>query len=200
MARIFLAGATGVIGVRLLPLLIAEGHTVAAMTRSESKRGALTEAGAEPVVCDVYDADALRGAVVAFAPEIVLHQLTDLPDRVEDIPQYSARNARIRTEGTGNLLDAARAAGARHFLAQSIAWTPSGGAASLEDFEDAVLAFGGVVVKYGQLYGPGTYYESALPTHPRIHVDDAAQRTVPLIAAPSGVVVLADAQDSDDKG
>jgi uncharacterized protein YbjT (DUF2867 family) len=200
MARIFLAGATGVIGVRLLPLLIAEGHTVAAMTRSESKREALTEAGAQPVVCDVYDADALRDAVVAFAPDIVLHQLTDLPDRAEDIPQYAARNARIRTEGTRNLLDAATAAGARHFLAQSIAWTPSGGAASLEEHEDAVLAFGGVVVKYGQLYGPGTYYESALPTHPRIHIDAAAQRTVPLIAAPSGVVVLADAQDPEDKG
>src|SRR5436305_13239822 len=96
MARIFLAGATGVIGVRLLPLLIAEGHAVAAMTRSESKREALIEAGAQPVVCDVYDADALRDAVVAFAPEIVLHQLTDLPDRAEEIPQYSARNARIR--------------------------------------------------------------------------------------------------------
>lgn len=200
MARIFLAGATGVIGVRLLPLLIAEGHTVAAMTRSQSKRETLAEAGAQPVVCDVYDADALREAVVAFTPDIVLHQLTDLPDRAEDIPQYSARNARIRTEGTRNLLDAATAAGARHFLAQSIAWTPSGGAASIEDHEGAVLAFGGVVVKYGQLYGPGTYYESALPTHPRIHIDAAAQRTVPFIAAPSGVVVLADADDSEDKG
>jgi len=200
MARIFLAGATGVIGVRLLPLLIAEGHAVAAMTRSESKREALVEAGAQPVVCDVYDADALRDAVVAFAPEIVLHQLTDLPDRVEEIPQYSARNARIRGEGTRNLLDAAAAAGVRHFLAQSIAWTPSGGAPSLEDFEGSVLAFGGVIVKYGQLYGPGTYYESTLPTHPRIHVDDAAQRTVPLIAAPSGVVVLADAEGSEGNG
>lgn len=197
MSRTFLAGATGVIGIRLLPLLIAEGHTVAAMTRSDAKRETLTEAGAQPVVCDVYDADALRDAVVAFAPDIVLHQLTDLPDRAEDIPQFAERNARIRTEGTRNLLDAATAAGARHFLAQSIAWTPSGGAASLEEHEGAVLAFGGVVVKYGQLYGPDTYYESTLPTHPRIHVDDAAQRTVPLIAAPSGVVVLADA-DADD--
>ena len=130
MSRIFLAGATGVIGVRLLPLLLAEGHTVAAMTRSESKRESLTEVGAEPVVCDVYDAAALRDAVVAFAPDAVVHQLTDLPDSAEDIPEYAARNVRIRTEGTRNLLDAATAAGARHFLAQSIAWTPSGGAAS----------------------------------------------------------------------
>lgn len=193
MSRIFLAGATGVIGIRLLPLLIAEGHTVAAMTRSEAKRETLTEAGAQPVVCDVYDAKALRDAVVAFAPDAVLHQLTDLPDRAEDIPQYAARNARIRTEGTRNLLAAATAAGARHFLAQSIAWTPSGGAASIEEHEQAVLAFGGVVAKYGQLYGTGTYYESQLPAHPRIHVDDAARRTVPLVTAPSAVIVLAEA-------
>jgi uncharacterized protein YbjT (DUF2867 family) len=199
MSRIFLAGATGVIGIRLLPLLVAEGHTVAAMTRSRSKREALAEAGAQPVVCDVYDADALRDAVVAFAPDVVLHQLTDLPDRVEDIPQYASRNARIRTEGTRNLLDAASAAGARHFLAQSIAWTPAGGAETLEAHEGAVLAFGGVAVKYGQLYGPGTYYESQLPTHPRIHVDAAAERTVPLITAPSGVIVLADEADEADK-
>lgn len=192
MSRIFLAGATGVIGIRLLPLLIAEGHTVAAMTRSESKRGLLAEAGAEPVVCDVYDADALRDAVVAFAPDAVLHQLTDLPDSVEQIPEYAARNARIRDEGTRNLLAAARAARARHFLAQSIAWTPAASHATLDAYEGQVLAFGGLVVKYGQLYGPGTYYESQLPTHPRIHVDDAAQRTVPLVSAPSGIVVLAD--------
>lgn len=197
MSRIFLAGATGVIGIRLLPLLIAEGHTVAAMTRSDSKRELLSEAGAQPVVCDVYDADALRAAVVAFGPDAVMHQLTDLPDRAEEIPQFAERNARIRTEGTRNLVDAATAAGARHFLAQSIAWTPSGGAASLEEHEGLVLASGGVVVKYGQLYGPNTYYESELPGHPRIHVDDAARRTVPLVTAPSGVVVLADEDGSD---
>jgi NAD(P)H-binding len=177
-------------------LLIAEGHTVAAMTRSESKREMLTEVGAQPVVCDVYDADALRDALVAFAPDAVLHQLTDLPDRADEIPQYADRNARIRTESTRNLLDAATAASARHFLAQSIAWTPSGGAASLEEHEGQVLAFGGVVVKYGQLYGPGTYYESELPAHPRIHVDDAARRTVPLVTAAPGVVVLADEDES----
>lgn len=192
MSRIFLAGATGVIGVRLLPLLLAEGHTVAAMTRSESKRDKLAETGAQPVVCDVYDADALRDAVVAFKPDAVVHQLTDLPDNADDIAAYADRNARIRNEGTQNLLAAATAADARHFLAQSIAWTPAAGAASLVDFEGSVLAFGGVVVKYGQLYGPGTYYESELPTNPRIHVDDAARRTVPLVSAPSGIVVLAD--------
>ena len=146
-------------------------------------------------MCDVYDAEALRDAVVAFAPDALLHQLTDLPDSAEDIPQFAARNARIRTEGTRNLVTAATAAGTRHFLAQSIAWTPAGGAATLEDHESQVLAVGGVVVKYGQLYGPGTYYETTLPEHPRIHVDAAASRTVPLVTAPSGTIVLADDAD-----
>ena len=190
--RIFLAGATGVIGIRLLPLLIAEGHTVAAMTRSDAKRDLLASMGAQPVVCDVFDAAALREAVVAFRPDAVLHQLTDLPDNVDEIPSFAARNARIRTEGTRNLLAAAAAAGARHFLAQSIAWIPAGGGAVLEEHEGLVLGAGGVVVRYGQLYGPDTYYEQDLPAHPRIHVDAAARRTVPLITAESGVVVLAD--------
>ncbi len=148
--------------------------------------------GAQPVVCDVFDADALRDAVAAFRPDAVLHQLTDLPDKVDEIASFAARNARIRTEGTRNLLAAAAAAGARHFLAQSIAWVPAGGGAVLEEHEGQVLGAGGVVVRYGQLYGPDTYYEQALPAHPRIHVDAAARQTVPLITAESGVVVLAD--------
>lgn len=191
--RIFLAGATGVIGIRLLPLLLAAGHTVAAMTRSESKRELLTSMGAQPVVCDVFDAAALREAVVAFRPDAVLHQLTDLPDTADRIPQFAARNARIRTEGTRNLVAATTA---RHFLAQSIAWVSSGGAAVLAEHEDQTLKIGGVVVRYGQLYGPGTFYEGSLPSHPRIHVDAAARETVPLITAASGVVVLA--EDSED--
>jgi NADPH:quinone reductase-like Zn-dependent oxidoreductase len=194
--RIFLAGATGVIGIRLLPLLLAAGHTVAGMTRSERKREQLAAMGAQPVVCDVFDAGALREAVVAFRPDAVLHQLTDLPDTADRIPQFAARNARIRTEGTHNLVAAAVAAGVRHFLAQSIAWIPFGGAAVLDDHEGQVLKIGGVVVRYGQLYGPGTFYEQSIPSHPRIHVDAAARETVPLIRAASGVVVLAeDGQD-----
>lgn len=190
--RIFLAGATGVIGIRLLPLLVAGGHTVAAMTRSAGKRDLLASMGAEPVVCDVFDAEALRSAVVAFRPDAVLHQLTDLPDTADQIPEYAARNARIRTEGTRNLLAAASAAGARHFLAQSIAWVPAAGAAVLDEHEGQVLKAGGVVVRYGQLYGPGTYYEQTPPSAPRIHVDAAARETVPLLTAASGVVVLAE--------
>lgn len=191
--RIYLAGATGVIGTRLLPLLIGAGHEVAGMTRSVAKADQVRAAGAEPVVCDVYDLEALTAAVVAFRPDLVMHQLTDLPDDAALLPERVGANARIRSEGTRNLIAAAQAAGAKRFLAQSIAWEPPvGRGAVIKDHEAAVLDIGGVVVKYGQFYGPGTYYEFELPGHPRVHVDDAAVRTVSLVDAPSGVVVIAD--------
>ncbi|MGW4772412.1 NAD-dependent epimerase/dehydratase family protein [Nocardia sp. NPDC004278] len=191
--RIFLAGATGVIGTRLLPLLIEAGHEVAGMTRSAAKADQVRAAGAEPVVCDVYDLDALTAAVVACRPDLVMHQLTDLPDDAALLPELAGANARIRGEGTRNLIAAAQAAGAKRFLAQSIAWEPPAGrGAVIEAHEAAVLDIGGVVVKYGQFYGPGTYYEAEPPTHPRVHVDDAAARTVSLVDAPSGIVVIAD--------
>jgi hypothetical protein len=190
--RVFLAGATGVIGARLVPLLIAGGHTVAGLTRSAEKAGPLRQSGAEPVVCDVFDAAALTAAVVAFAPDVVMHQLTDLPDRASEIAAFAARNDRIRTEGTRNLIAAARAAGAGHFLAQSIAWRPAGRAQGVEEHERRVLDAEGVVVRYGQLYGPGTYYETEVPPQPRIHVDAAARATPPLMLAPSGVVTVAE--------
>ncbi|MEV6427778.1 NAD-dependent epimerase/dehydratase family protein [Nocardia sp. NPDC051463] len=191
--RIFLAGATGVIGVRLLPLLIAAGHEVAGMTRSPSKAEQVRAAGARPVVCDVYDLAALTAAVVEFRPDLVMHQLTDLPDDAALLPELAGANARIRTEGTRNLLAAARAAGAQRFLAQSIAWEPPAGRGEvIRDHEAAVLAADGVVVEYGQFYGPGTYYETEPPAEPRVHIDTAAARTVELLEADSGVVIVAD--------
>jgi nucleoside-diphosphate-sugar epimerase len=189
--RIFLAGASGVIGVRLVPLLVAGGHVVAGMTRYPERADGLRSIGAEPVVCDVYDADALRSAVVAFAPDAVLHQLTDLPDDVASIPRFEAANARIRREGTRNLLAAARACGASRFVAQSVAWDLGGDAgAAVQEHERAVLHAGGVVLRYGQFYGPGTYFEDEEPSPPRIHVDEAARRTVPALDAPSGVILI----------
>ena len=190
--RVLVAGATGVLGIRLTPLLVQAGHTVAGMTRSPGKVDALRELGAEPVVCDVFEPHLLTEAVVAFGPEAVVHQLTDLPDMLADLPGFAPKNDRIRTEGTRNLVAAASTAGAGHFLAQSIAWRPPGRGAALDEHERLVLEIGGVIVRYGQLYGPGTFYETELPSHPRIHVDDAARRTPPLILAPSGVLVLAD--------
>ncbi|HEX6521869.1 MAG TPA: NAD(P)H-binding protein [Streptosporangiaceae bacterium] len=188
--RIFLAGATGVLGIRILRLLLAEGHTVAAMTRSPGKAGHLRELGASPVICDVFDAAALAAAVTGFKPDAVMHQLTDLPDQAGDLTAFAARNDRIRTEGTRNLVAAATAARTRYFLAQSIAWRLSGRGAVIDEHESRVLAVGGVVVRYGQLYGPGTFYEDHVPEPPRIHVDTAARATPPLIQAPSGVVLL----------
>jgi nucleoside-diphosphate-sugar epimerase len=191
--RIFLAGASGVIGVRLVPLLVSEGHEVAGMTRSPQKVEVLRELGAEPVVCDVFDASALIEVVKAFRPELVMHQLTDLPDEVDRIREFAARNNRIRTDGTRNLLAAARAAGATRFLAQSIAWTPPSGGEARAEHERLVLDAGGVVVRYGIFYGPGTYSgPHRIPPHPRIHVDEAARRTLPLLEAASGVVVIAE--------
>jgi D-arabinose 1-dehydrogenase-like Zn-dependent alcohol dehydrogenase len=190
--RIFLAGATGVIGIRLLPLLLAEGHTVAGMTRSAEKIDQLRALGAVPVLCDVFDAAALTEAVTAFQPDAVVHQLTDLPDRLDQLSEFAPRNDRIRIEGTRNLLAAAKASGARHFLAQSIAWRPAGRGEIVDQHERQVLDARGVVVRYGQLYGPGTFYEDRLPPPPRIQVDAAAQATPSLIQAPSGIVVVAD--------
>ncbi len=191
--RIFLAGATGVIGVRLVPLLIEAGHEVAGMTRSARKADEISAAGATPVVCDVYDPAALTAAVVEFRPDLVMHQLTDLPDDLARLPESGAANSRIRTEGTRNLLDAAAAADAKRFLAQSIAWEPPAGrGAEIATHESAVLEAGGVVLKYGQFYGPGTYYESTPPPPPRVHIDHAATATVALLEAPSGVVVVVD--------
>jgi uncharacterized protein YbjT (DUF2867 family) len=190
--RVFIAGASGVIGIRLVPLLVAAGHVVAGITRSPGKVDQLRALGAEPVVCDVFDADALTEAVSAFAPEMVMHQLTDLPDDVEQLGEFSARNDRIRTEGTSNLLAAARAAGAPRFLAQSIAWRPPGRGEVVDAHERQVLDAGGVVVRYGQLYGPGTFYEDTIPPPPRIQIDEAARATVPLLESEPGVVVLAE--------
>jgi UDP-glucose 4-epimerase len=188
--RIFVAGASGVIGVRLVPLLVADGHEVAGMTRSAEKADALRALGAQPVVCNVFDADALREAVAAFEPDMVMHQLTDLPDRADQISGHRDRNNRIRIEGTRNLIAAARAAGADRFMAQSVAWLPRGGEQAVKDHERQVLDYGGVVLEYGQLYGPGTYYERELPDPPRIEVQEAARRTAQLLDAPPGVVVI----------
>jgi nucleoside-diphosphate-sugar epimerase len=195
--RIFLAGASGVIGMRLLPLLIEQGHTVAGMTRTASKTPALSQAGAEPVVCDVFDLETLRATVSAFAPDLVMHQLTDLPDDADQIGDYGERNDRIRLEGTGNLLAAADDAGVpgARFLAQSIAWKlPGERGENTEAFERMVLEAGGVIIRYGQLYGPGTFYPDpdAPPPPPRVDVDEAARATLGLLEAQPGVVEVVD--------
>ncbi len=186
--KIFLAGATGVIGVRLIPLMLAEGHVVAAMTRTPSKTDELRAAGVRPVLCDLFDPDALVAAVTEFKPDVVMHQVTDLPDRLEHLAEFLPRNNRVRSEGTRNLLAAARASNASGFVAQSIAWRSGpGSGAVVDEHENAVVDAGGAALRYGMFYGPGTFYESGPPPHPRIHVDEAARRTIPFLAGRNGI-------------
>ena len=181
--NVFVAGAAGVIGLPLLRLLRAAGHAVAGTTRSAGKAGMIEALGARPVVVDVYDAAALAYAVLAAKPEVVINQLTDLPDARDpaQIAASRAGNARIRTEGTGNVMAAARAAGARRVIAQSIAFVYAPGQGPLpethplDDSEaqrvtvEGVRALerqtletpgiDGVVLRYGRLYGPGTWFD-----------------------------------------
>ena len=195
--NIFLAGAGGVIGRQLVPLLRKAGHSVTGTTRTADKAAAIEALGAKPVVVDVFDADALSAAVKAAAPDIVIHQLTDLAF-APGTPQYAeglARNARLRVEGTRNLAAAARAAGVKRVIAQSIGfiYAPAPGSRVESDplnsdaamagtveavrvLEDAVLAMPeGVVLRYGLLYGPGTWSPDKPIRPPAVHVDAAAQ-------------------------
>lgn len=187
--RIFLAGATGVIGVRLVPLMLTEGHVVAAMTRTPEKVNGLRAAGATPVLCDLFDQESLIAAVKDFRPDVIAHQVTDLPEEIEKLAEFHSANNRVRSEGTRNLLAAAQMVNASGFVAQSIAW---GGGPVIEAHENAVIAAGGTVLRYGQFYGPGTYYENDPPPAPRIHIDAAARRTMPFLAGPRGTFTITD--------
>lgn len=198
--RIFLAGAGGVIGRSLTPLLVKAGHSVTGTTRSADKADAIATLGATPAVVDVFDAQALKAAVAMAAPDVVIHQLTDLAF-APGTPQYAEglkRNARLRVEGTRNLAAAAQAVGVRRLIAQSIAfiYKPAPGlriesdplnddpamAATVEAvrvLEDTVLAMPeGIVLRYGFLYGPGTWSPDKPLKPPSVHVDAAAQACV----------------------
>jgi NAD dependent epimerase/dehydratase family len=192
--RVFLAGASGVIGQRLIPRLVQAGHVVGGMTRSSSKTELLAQLGAEPIMCDVFDRDALIQAVRDFNPDVILNELTDLPDEVDKIGDHAELNARIRTEGNQNVIEAARQSGSPKILAQTVAWKLPDGpdALAVAELERSVLAEGGVVLSYGQFYGPGTYNEQQIPAEPRVQIDRAAARTVELLGEPSGVVVITD--------
>jgi hypothetical protein len=191
--RIFLAGATGVIGIRMLPLMLAERHVIAAMTRTPGKINGLRAAGVNPVLCDLFDQKSLIAAVKDFQPDIIVHQVTDLPDEIEKLADFLPRNNRVRGEGTENLLAAARAANASGFLAQSIAWRSGPGTGPVLDaHENGVVSAGGTVLRYGRFYGPGTFYEIDPPPPPRIYIDDAARRTMPFLVGPRGIFTITD--------
>lgn len=196
---LFLAGASGAIGRRLAPLLVADGWQVFGTTRSADKAPMLREMGVEPVVIDVFDAEALRDIVAKLQPEIVIHQLTDLPPGLDPDKMAEAlvRNARIRDEGTRNLISAAAHAGAKRMIAQSIAFLYAEGPLPHSEDDpliadtDPVLGgtvrgvvslerqvleapFDGIVLRYGLLYGPGTGFDAAAGPGP-VHVDAAAK-------------------------
>jgi 2-alkyl-3-oxoalkanoate reductase len=181
--KVFLAGATGAIGKRLVPQLVDHGHTVVGTTRSESRAAMLWNLGAKPVVVDVLDRDAVVAAVVAEKPNVIVHQATALSGvDFRRFDQSFKLTDRLRREGTDNLLAAARAAGVERFVAQSYAGWPyarSGGWVKDEDapldptpaaamrraldairhLEDAVTGadyLEGIVLRYGGFYGPGT--------------------------------------------
>ncbi|HEX4327543.1 MAG TPA: NAD(P)-dependent oxidoreductase [Burkholderiales bacterium] len=213
--RIFLAGAGGAIGRVLGPLLVQAGYEVHGSTRRAARAGTLKAQGVVPVVVDVFDADALKWALLRVAPTTVIHQLTDLPPGLSQTNMDEAllRNARVRDEGTRNLVAAALAAGAGRMVAQSIAWAYAPGKEGVphveEDpldlkaqgrrltsvrgvaaLEEAVLhtpPLKGTVLRYGHLYGPGTGFDAPRGDSP-LHVEAAAfAALLALQRSPGGV-------------
>ncbi len=180
--RIFIAGASGAVGQPLVRQLAEAGHEVTGMTRTPAKAARLRELGAVPVVADALDREAVMAAVAEARPEVVVHQLTAIAPMKRNLDASFVLTNRLRTEGTDNLIAAARAAGARRFVGQSFApWSykREGGPAKAEDapletdppkhvretvrairyLEAAVTGardLEGIVLRYGGFYGPGT--------------------------------------------
>jgi nucleoside-diphosphate-sugar epimerase len=205
--RVFLAGATGVIGRRLLPMLIAAGHEVTGMTRTPAKLDALRASGAEAVVADALDAAAMRAVIADARPDAVIHQLTSLPPRIDPrkIERDFVLNDRLRSEGTHNLVQAAQAAGAGRIIAQSIAFSYAAGPAgavheeqdpmlldaprpyarsakAVVELERTVLGAGGIVLRYGYFYGPGSSVSKRGSMG-----QDVARRRLPIVGSGTGV-------------
>lgn len=208
--RIFVAGATGAIGKRLVPLLVRAGHSVTGMTRSASKADRLRSAGAEVAIVDALNSSAVAEAVERARPEVIIHELTAIPpalDLRKFEEQFSLTN-RLRTEGTDYLLAAARSAGVRRFIAQSYAGWPyarSGGPVKTEDdpldpnpsagfretiralrhLESAVLqapGMEGIVLRYGGFYGPGNVIGEGGTL-----VEQIRRRRIPIIGGGTGI-------------
>lgn len=204
--KVFVAGASGVIGRPTVRRLVAAGHEVVGTTRREERAAEIREAGAEAVVCDVFDAEALKEAVIGAKPEVVLHALTALPSRFNPKSDYLAATNEVRTEGTRNLVAAARAAGARRIVAESVAffYEPEGdwvkgeeaplfrdppgrfaaACEALVSLEQQVLEVEGVeglVLRFGWFYGPGTYYARGGSV-----ADEVEKRRYPIIGNGQG--------------
>ncbi len=213
--RVFVAGGSGVLGRRLVPQLVARGHQVTATTTGKAKLGLLEQLGAEGVVMDGLDAAAVGEAVAAAKPDVVVNQMTALSEAHAGKPnlrkpdRFFAGTNRLRSEGNDHLLAAADAIGASHFVAQGHAsmngvrtggWVkteedplePLEGTKAVNHMEDAVVAAGGAVLRYGGFYGPGANDDQVELVRKRmfpligggtgyfswVHVDDAASATV----------------------
>lgn len=217
---VFVAGATGVIGIRLVRLLRDAGYRVFGTTRFAAKSEALEAAGATPVIVDVYDADALLAQARSIRPVIVVHQLTDLPRALDPSRMAEAivANAHLRRVGTRNLLAAVRTAGAQRVIAQSIAWMYApgtlphaesdpldahadgargisvGGVIALEQLVTGLPPLQGTVLRYGRLYGGDTGADRA--DAPAVHVDAAAYAALLAVTHPrAGTFNIADDND-----
>src|SRR5450432_637840 len=201
--RVFVTGATGALGRHLVPGLVAAGHEVTATTRTPGKVAQLREAGAEPVVVDGLNREAVIAAVRAAGPEVIVHQMTALADMrsLRKVDQVFAATNELRTRGTDNLLAAAERAGTRRVIAQSAErfYERSGGPVKTEDdpidsrpvpssvrsvaagryLEKTVLAAPeGIVLRYGSFYGPGAS---------DVLLDGVRKRQVPVIGGGTGI-------------
>jgi nucleoside-diphosphate-sugar epimerase len=219
--RILVAGATGALGKQLVPRLVAKGHEVVGMTRSESKREALRALGGTPAVADALDPDQVAHVVAEAAPEVIVHQLTALSSiDIRHIDRTFAMTNRLRTEATDHLLAAGRAVGAKRFVAQSFAGWPfarSGGPVKTEDdpldptppddmrrtldairhLETAVTGADwteGVVLRYGGFYGPGT----SLGPDGGEQAEQVRKRRFPLVGDGGGVWSFVHIEDAAD--
>src|SRR3954471_1541189 len=187
--KVFVAGATGLIGSRAVRLMLDAGHEVSAIARTEESANTLEEQGVNVAVADVFDPEIVRGTMALAEPEVVMHQLTVLPDRLSAAAAAAgfAANDRVRIEGTRVLVEAAAAVGAGRVVAQSIAFayapegdwvkdesaplyldapSPWGGSVgAVAELERQVLearGLDGVVLRFGSLHGPGTWYEGPI--------------------------------------
>jgi nucleoside-diphosphate-sugar epimerase len=208
--RVFLAGGSGAIGGRLVPMLVAAGHEVTATTRSVAKEDLLRRAGARPVVLDVLDRDAVLEAVAHARPEVIIHQATALAGMgdLRKIDEEFEPTNELRTRGSDNLLDAARASQVRRFIAQSYAGWPyaqEGGPVKteadpldpdpptqarrtlaairhVEAVTTSVPGIEGIVLRYGGFYGPGT---SLGPDG--VHTEAIRERKFPVVGNGNGI-------------
>jgi len=215
--RVLVAGATGAMGRPLVRRLVAAGHEVTGTTRREERAEGIRAAGAAAAVCDVFDTEALGRAIAEARPEVVVHALTALPDRIDWKAKEDplAATNRLREEGTGILVAAARAVGARRIVGESVAffYEPSGGlikdedaalissapgrsgkaVAALAALESQILdaeGIEGVVLRFGWFYGPGTSYASD-----RSQAEEFRRRRFPIVGKGTGVFSFIHVED-----